>query len=55
MKDASALKPAVAVAVSKSSDPILPKHIADELFIFGRDGGSSLISPSWATPRNKKV
>ena len=55
MKYTSALKPAVAVAVSKSSNPILPKYIAGELFIFGRGGGSSLISPSWATPPNKKV
>ena len=54
MKDTSALKQAVAVAVSKSSDPILAKQMADELFSPGRDGGGSLISPSWATPRKKK-
>ena len=53
IKDASALKQAVAVAASKSSDPILAKEIADKLFIFGRGGGGSLISPSWATPRKK--
>ena len=54
MKDTSALKRAVAVAVSKSSNEILAKEIPDDkLFSLGRDGGGSLISPSWATPRKK--